>query len=407
MATFDQLPADQRAIIELVVKRGRTYDALSDMLDMPTSRVRELARDALSELAPYTAERVDPDWRDQVADYVLGQQSGPESTATQGHLRRSEAARAWMLSLLDSLDQLYVNGKRPEVPQPEGERGRARDRRERGDRERERDRRRERPDREPAARAVRERDREAEDEDRDEDEPERKTTPLTGDRGRLSPAARAALMRRRLIAGLAGLVVLGAAVFLVLQLTGDDDDGDDGGGEQRAADTTNAQQGGQQRPQLVGQLELRPVGGVRNAAGVALFARSGDQRQLVVQAQLPPRTARNEAYEVWLYNSERDAVSVGAQRTDRRGLYQGAGPIPADYEKYRYIDISAERVDRNRAHSGRSVLRGEIANMQAPPPQQGQGGAGQGATPPGGAGPGATPPGGTGPGATPPGGGAP
>ena len=71
MATFDQLPADQRAIIELVLKRGRTYDALSDMLDMPASRVRELAREALTELAPHTAERVDPDWRAQVADYVL------------------------------------------------------------------------------------------------------------------------------------------------------------------------------------------------------------------------------------------------------------------------------------------------------------------------------------------------
>src|SRR3954447_13475211 len=104
MATFDQLPADQRAIIELLLKRRRTYDALSDMLDMPSSRVRELARDALTELTPVSAARVDPDWRGQVADYVLGQQSGPESAATQGHLRRSEPARAWLVSLVDSLD---------------------------------------------------------------------------------------------------------------------------------------------------------------------------------------------------------------------------------------------------------------------------------------------------------------
>ena len=60
--------------------------------------------------------------RGQLADYVLGQQSGAEATATKGHLRRSEAARTWTRSLLDSLEQLYVNGSMPAVP--EGERGR-------------------------------------------------------------------------------------------------------------------------------------------------------------------------------------------------------------------------------------------------------------------------------------------
>ena len=66
---------------------------------------------------------VEEDWRGQLADYVLGQQSGPEATATKGHLRRSEAARSWARSLLDSLDQFYENGSLPAIP--EGERGRA------------------------------------------------------------------------------------------------------------------------------------------------------------------------------------------------------------------------------------------------------------------------------------------
>jgi hypothetical protein len=117
MATFDQLPAEQRAILELVVGRGQTYDELSGMLGMPASRVRELAREALGDLAPATAARVDSDWRGQIADYVLGQQSGPESTATKGHLERSEAARAWAYSLLDSLAHLYPDGALPEIPE--------------------------------------------------------------------------------------------------------------------------------------------------------------------------------------------------------------------------------------------------------------------------------------------------
>ena len=91
--------------------RGQTYAELSTMLGMPPARVRELAREALGDLAPATAMRVDPDWRGQVADYLLGQQTGPESTATRGHLKRSEPARAWAFSLLDSLSHLYPNGE--------------------------------------------------------------------------------------------------------------------------------------------------------------------------------------------------------------------------------------------------------------------------------------------------------
>jgi hypothetical protein len=382
MANFDQLPADQRAIIELLLKRRRTYDALSDMLDMPATRVRELARDALTELAPNTADRVDPDWQAQVADYALGQQSGPESQATQGHLKRSEPARAWLLSIMDSLDQLYTNGSRPEVPEAEGERTRARDRKDRGA-ERERDRRERDKSKGGAAVADRKDDK---DDDEVEDEKEAKETkktptPLTGGRrgGRLSPAARAVVMRRRLIAGGVALVAL---IFAVLILTGvlfggDDDDGNSEGQADRGSETTT--NANQTPTELIGQLQLNPLDkGDKDTIGVAAIAKTGNKTQLAVQAKLPPRTGEKEAYEVWLYNSKDDAVSIGAQRTDAQGNYQGAGDIPVDYTKYKYIDISAEKIDRNRAHSGDSVLRGAIADLVTPQEQQQQGGQGQG-----------------------------
>jgi hypothetical protein len=373
MATFDQLPADQRAIIELLLKRKRTYDALSDMLDMPASRVRELAREALTELAPNTADRVDPDWQAQVADYALGQQSGPESQATQGHLKRSEPARAWLLSIMDSLDQLYTNGSRPEIPDAEGERPRARDRRERGT---ERDRR--ERDKSKGAAAVAGR---PADEDEDEKEAKKAPTPLTGGRrgGPLSPAARAVVMRRRLIAGGVGVVAL---IFAVLILTGvlfggDDDDGNSNA--DRGSETTT--KANQPPTQLIGQLQLNPLDkSDKNTIGVAAIAKTGNKMQLAVQAKLPPRTKEDEAYEVWLYNSKDDAVSIGAQRTDAQGNYQGAGEIPVDYTKYKYIDISAEKVDRNRAHSGNSIVRGAIKDLVTPQQQQQQQG-GQGQAP--------------------------
>src|SRR3954449_4109661 len=121
MATLDQLPAEQRAIVELVVQRGRSYDALADVLQVPSDRVRELARDALSELSPRTAQRVDSEWRGKVADYLLGQQPQADQRATRAYLKESETARAWALSLLDSLDPLYPNGASPVVPEPDAE----------------------------------------------------------------------------------------------------------------------------------------------------------------------------------------------------------------------------------------------------------------------------------------------
>jgi hypothetical protein len=315
MATFDQLSAEQRAIIELVLQRGKTYDELAGLLAIPETRVRELAREALVSLSPVTARGVDDEWRGQIADYVLGQQAGPESTATRGHLRRSESARTWARSLLDSLDTLYAGDGMPAIP--EGERA-ARARR----------------PREPRPRAERE---------------ERRP------RGDLSPEAREAVRRRRIIAGIAAAVALVGIVVLVWPvgvLTGDDDD--DGGGEQAAS----------------GQ----PVQGGRGVpAGIAIIAERGGKRQVIVQAASLPPNRRREAYEVWLYNSPEDARSLGAQVTDQRGTYQGAGPLPGDFQRFRFIDVSREPIDQNRKHAGQSVLRGRVGKLRTPPPDAKQG----------------------------------
>src|SRR3712207_6050401 len=118
MPTFDQLPAEQRAIIELVVQRGRSYDQLADALQITPKRVRELAHDALVELSPRTAERVDPDRRGQIADYVLNQQSNAERTATRTHLKRRDACGLGILSTPRAVQQMTGGGGRPGVPAP-------------------------------------------------------------------------------------------------------------------------------------------------------------------------------------------------------------------------------------------------------------------------------------------------
>src|SRR6185503_8568658 len=291
MATFDQLSPEQRAIVELVLRQGKTYEELSEMLGMPGARVRELARDALVELAPVSVRGVEEDWRGQLADYVLGQQSGPEATATKGHLRRSEAARSWARSLLDSLDQFYENGSLPAIP--EGERGR----------------------RAAAAAAPRE-----------------PREPRSAMGGRLAPTAD----RRWLMAGAAALIVILLAVVIwpIGALTGGDDNkstaSSDNGSQNSAQQTTTGQQANTGQP-----------------AGIAIVVQRNGKKQLLVQAARLAPSGQSEGYYVWLYNSPTDAKSLGGQVTDQNGNYQAIGPLPADFENYKYIDISRQQVGQS------------------------------------------------------------
>ncbi len=316
MATFDQLSPEKRAIVELVLQQGKTYPELADMLGMPESRVRDLARDALVELAPVSVRGVEDDWRGQLADYVLGQQSGPEATATKGHLRRSEAARSWARSLLDSLEQLYVNGSVPAIP--EGERGRGA--------------------RRPAAAAV-------------SAPSESAGTP----RG-LSTAD--PIVRRRLFAGagVAALVLLLAIlVWPVGVLTGDDDESATAGSDDAAqpAAETSTDQG---QPAADG-----------GPAGIAIVIDRSGKKQLLVQAARLAPSGENEGYYVWLYNSPEDARSLGGQVTDQQGTYQAVGAFPADYAKYKFIDVTKQPIGNstNVKHSGESVLRGPMPKIQS------------------------------------------
>src|SRR4051794_360341 len=209
MATLDQLPAEQRAIVELVVQRGRSYEALADVLQVPAERVRELARDALTELSPRTAARVDSEWRGKVADYLLGQQPSPDQRATRDYLKRSESARAWALSLLDSLDPLYPNGAAPAVPEGGSAVSEAEAKPETGAVTAE-DRIRERARKEAPAVEAEEDEKEAEEpEEEAEGKPKAEAKPKRAP-ARLSPEAQSALRRRRVIGAVAGFAVLAA-----------------------------------------------------------------------------------------------------------------------------------------------------------------------------------------------------
>ena len=335
MATFDQLAADQRAIIELVLRQGRSYDEIGEMLDSPPARVRELARDALGELAPHTAEFVDPQWRGQLADYVLGQQTGPEAQATRGHLRRSEPARIWAYSLLDALDDFYDEGDRPEIPVGEAG-GKARPR-----------------EREAAANG---------------EGPAAAAAASTGPRrartasgGTLSPEASSALKRRRIIGGAVGLVLLALIIFGATQIFGGSDNG---GKKKTSSSTSTTPSSSPAQGQVVAQAVLSPVKGIKGT-GAALVYQSGNQAIAVVRAKLPPSTGKNK-YVLWLYNSDQQLAPLAADVTDKKGNFQGAAGLPTGWQNYHFIDVTYQATSGKKVAHGTSVMRGPITAPQQP-----------------------------------------
>src|SRR4051794_19717519 len=334
MATFDQLAADQRAIIEIVLRQGRSYEQIGEMLDLPPARVRELARDALAELAPFTAEFVDPQWRGQLADYVLGQQTGPEAQATRGHLKRSEPARIWSYSLLDALDDFYEGGDRPEIPVGEA-----------GARSRPRSERAAATNGEAPATALA--------------EPPRRSRGAAGGDG-LSPAARSALMRRRILGGVAALVILGLLIFGATQIFG-------GGDDNKSKNTANAAKtnttASQSQGRVVAQAVLAPIGKSFKGTGAALVYQSGKQALAVVRAKLPPSSGKNK-YVLWLFNSDKQLVPLAGDVTDKQGNFQGAAGLPNGWQNYRFIDVTYQPTSGKNIGHGRSVMRGPLTAPQ-------------------------------------------
>src|SRR5256714_15253589 len=77
MTEIDALPADQRAVLQLLVKQGQTYDALSGLLNIDPAAVRERAHAALEALGPDAGRRLAPERPAQGSGYPLRPQAAP------------------------------------------------------------------------------------------------------------------------------------------------------------------------------------------------------------------------------------------------------------------------------------------------------------------------------------------
>src|SRR3954453_21436720 len=110
MARFDDLPADQKAVLQLVLRQGRTYEEIATLLKISPEAVRDRALTALDAIGPQSVAGLDEERQDEIGDYLLGQRPAAESAATREHRGASRPGRDWARAVAAELAGAGVAG---------------------------------------------------------------------------------------------------------------------------------------------------------------------------------------------------------------------------------------------------------------------------------------------------------
>src|SRR5579859_8218139 len=103
MSAYEDLPADKRAVVELVLRSGRSYDQIAAILKIDRAAVRERALAAMDRLAPEWGPHLPEARRALITDYLLGQLPPRLSEQVLERLAREDAERAWAESVAEEL----------------------------------------------------------------------------------------------------------------------------------------------------------------------------------------------------------------------------------------------------------------------------------------------------------------
>jgi hypothetical protein len=115
MSRLDDLPADQRATLSLLLAQGKDYAEVAQLLQIGEQAVHDRAHAALAVLAPREARDLTPQRREEIGDYLLGQRSLADRMQARSLLEDSATARAWAGAIAAELAPL-ASGPLPEIP---------------------------------------------------------------------------------------------------------------------------------------------------------------------------------------------------------------------------------------------------------------------------------------------------
>jgi len=310
MSRIDTLPADQGAVLQLLLRQGRPYGELSGLLELDEAEVRRRAHGALDALGPDETPGLDPEHRADIADYLLGQQDASHRAATYAFLEGSAGGRAWARVVGDELRPV-AGDKLPEIPAEGRDDGAPTDAL---------------PAAAPAAAA---------------DAP----PPRLG-------APRSSRLGGALLLGGLGVVAIGLALFFFVFR----DNGDDPSASPAASTTAT-----QPQAQVEAQINLAPPSNRKNlkALGVVLVQRAQGQDQIIAAVQGLPKP-KSGGYGIWLYAGPGKAQWLGFFASqDSQGRLLARGQLKAAIGDYREVLVTRE-AKGNPPRPGPIYLRGPV-----------------------------------------------
>ncbi|MDX6706004.1 MAG: hypothetical protein QOI48_1850 [Solirubrobacteraceae bacterium] len=341
MASLDTLNDGQRAVLQLLLKQGKSYDDLAGLLRTDANGVRSRAHEAVEALGPATAG-VGTDRRHEITDYLLGQQGAAQRAATREYLEDSAEGRAWARGAAGALSAVAGEQALPDIP----------------------------AEREEVAEAF---------------------DALEQRAARREEVQRSSQLGGKLIAGGLGLVIAIFIIFALKPFSSDDGAKPSASAPSSATSTVASPPAGTstapatggatpttpsgQQFQVVAQGELKPRDGSQvKATGQVAIVRFPDNNQyrLALQAKaLAPSSARGSAYGVWFYSSPRKAQFVGFPDivVGQDGKLETVADLDPKTPTYREVLLTRETSQRPK-QPGTIVLRGRL--LTAAPPAQAQ-----------------------------------
>jgi hypothetical protein len=286
MTPLDTLAPDQRAVLELVMRQGRSYGELSELLAIPERDVRARADAGLRALAGEPAAEVDSG---RIADWLLGQQPDAEAERTRAMVARTPGAREWAAAAGELLREL--GGAIPEVPAADDGGAPADDR----------------PAPAPRPRPLR----------------DERAAPPAGDRA--AAPLRSSRLGGAILIGVVALLVAGALLWLFV--LGDDDE--PSSSPPAATATATPEQAGNDIP-------LRGVGGSEAEGLLRLVRRDDGTVQFAIAAQNVPPNEGREVYAVWLTREGGRPRRLGFAQTPvgEEGILTTGGPQQGDEDEF-------------------------------------------------------------------------
>jgi hypothetical protein len=337
MGSLDSLPADQRAVLQLVLQRGRSYDDIAKLLSIDRAAVRQRALGALDALGPETG--VPAESRALITDYLLGQLPPSVSQTTRDRLAESPADRAWARVVASELTPM-ATGPLPEIP-VEATRSE--------------------PVAAPAAVA-------AHDDDGD-DVASRSGLPSGGP----PPERRSSRRGGALVLGLAALAVVVAVVLIIVLSGGSSNKPSTQASTTPPTTTTAAGSTGTSTSgsttsttatKVIGQINLTPPESSSKAAGIAEILQQGKTKGIAIVAQGVPPNTKHDAYAVWLYNSAADSQLLGFVNpgVGTNGRLSTAGALPTGAGRFKELVVTLETQAKPK-QPGTIVLQGQLTGL--------------------------------------------